>query len=1820
MKKLAVFVSVAVVIFLSGCPNTMIGLGDKVDIDTPKVTIGTYGDGTPISNGDYVKGVITLTGSASDDIGIRSVSVSLDGGTSFKAAEVSSDGRSWSFTVDTSAYEDGEKDIIVLVSDTSETPKTNEERLLLYFDNTPPVVMVSVSPGYTSTASDSEFSIKGEASDPFRVKKVSVEIVYGSASVSDVEGTNSWSCVLSGAVTGTYKLEVSAEDFAGNVSTHFYHYTDVNALNGGDFITVENLYSIENGETVPDARITEEDLQSISLSELVLNVDMNEDVPVITISNPEPGAQLGGNAVVIGRVEDDDEVDSSSIMINIDNGGWVWDASLPATEITGSGQAVNFKYDISSLSNGSHSISVKASDTHGTEKISDPVVFTIDLGAPEISITSPEQGEYVNTSDVALAGTAYDDQSVQSVRIQIDGADESEWGDASTSNGYADWSFTAVSLSEGMHSVKVYAEDGTGKVSSYNVSFYVDVTAPEVTFRTPSAGEQVNGNVTFRGSCSDNYNAFSSGSITIGKNGSPVSLDNLDNWSYEIDSTLYTNTDAADETEPGSDIWKLPVVFSVTDIAGNVTTTQPDDYYVLINQALDKPSVTVISPSDGSVIGGSIIVSGTSIDDEEVYSVEMRLDVDGDGLYTSQVDLNRDGDTLDNFEDETQWITVSGTNPWQQELNADGELYTAGASGDGTVEIQVRAIDTKDGITPDTAGDPVSITVKFDNTVPYFDNVLPAQNTYVKGTFTLSADAYDNSRIEKLLISYDGGTSYTDITASSTKIDDTHYAVSENISSSDYISDSGILYLRLKAVDDANYQGITSVNLNVDNIYPTGSWTGELDDINGSFFKVQGEALDAGSVSGIEKIEVYFIRNGDVYSPSAYDTHVPAGSVDFGDGSGSVAYSADSDYKIVVDAVNEFGDDSSAYGDGDGYNESITLSGSTYSWWAEMDSANIPDGTVEVHFVVWDKAGNARHYEESGFIKNHKPSITSITAGTDLNWDDTVTSDEQFTYSGSFDAQNRLYLAVNADDDDAASLNYEIFYGSDASGTLISSSQSCVIDISSGYPEGAATFFCRVTDSDGITVSSAVDVVIDNEDTVVPTIHIDTLSEASVPSGHLDPGTVSSYDGDDPDVSGEVRLTGNAWDNQRIKSITITLDGTGTDYVLAAWEGNELVSKDPNFTIDSYYISQDTGILVTWTYVWDTTTVTGVAADNVQITVKAEDYASPSNSASDSMQVDVVPYISRIRTSLTDSFSDAFSRSASGKYDVMVNSSDGTFETITVYGYNLNPSATGSSSDVRLSIDPDGLDSSGNKTGEGLSYANVAADYTQVDVNLEEDGVGPASGNGFLTIITNGIPSVNNINDNTANSEADYINPNLDDDRYLAVWDLNLLRNTVDTAESAVYPSMAMDGDTPVFAYVNNAAGYGRARYWDGTTDKAIYNNWDLFTYTAVDLNSDGDHAVLYDINVVNGNYGDYNSGNYGGILTSFFYDVPDHDYYPDSLYFQDNHVWLDNLVDTSGTTTAVLDRYQYPDMVVNSGGTTSGTRVFYTVYDRMTDRILYRTFMIGTDSSIAASSGGQINDSSSQPLYTDIDQYNENGTFPTYDQSSTTDNKRFANSNTSGSSPSGEHVIDDVNTGEFTAVAATADGSTVVVVYYDNSGTGNVRLKYNNSPADDSTWTDMGIIDSGHGGEFLDMVLDSGDNIHIAYYDNNRGDLRYIYIPVNDFSTGSFGTVSNVIVDSYFDVGERLTIKLDGNDKPFIAYKGVNRSGKVAWLTGALADGADSSDQFTGTWEVMILPVTITNSDSNRFCIGVDTNGLPVVGYTNGGIEYIRLLRDLNN
>ncbi len=105
-------------------------------------------------------------------------------------------------------------------------------------------------------------------------------------------------------------------------------------------------------------------------------------------------------------------------------------------------------------------------------------------------------------------------------------------------------------------------------------------------------------------------------------------------------------------------------------------------------------------------------------------------------------------------------------------------------------------------------------------------------------------------------------------------------------------------------------------------------------------------------------------------------------------------------YAMVVDHSGEsLGSDNKVKNDdeyADGMVESYTKSGANYTWDATIDSKNIPDGPIEIHCVVFDKAGNSRHGKITTKVSNNPPRITKVQLGTDLNADGKYALDKEF--------------------------------------------------------------------------------------------------------------------------------------------------------------------------------------------------------------------------------------------------------------------------------------------------------------------------------------------------------------------------------------------------------------------------------------------------------------------------------------------------------------------------------------------------------------------------------------------------------------------------------------------------------------------------------------------------------------------------------------------------------------------------------------------------------------------------------------------------------
>lgn len=71
--------------------------------------------------------------------------------------------------------------------------------------------------------------------------------------------------------------------------------------------------------------------------------------------------------------------------------------------------------------------------------------------------------------------------------------------------------------------------------------------------------------------------------------------------------------------------------------------------------------------------------------------------------------------------------------------------------------------------------------------------------------------------------------------------------------------------------------------------------------------------------------------------------------------------------------------------DGDHMVESVSKSGTSWNWEANINSQNMADGSVTLHYVAFDNAGNYEEGSVSGNVANNAPRIASLEVWSDFN-------------------------------------------------------------------------------------------------------------------------------------------------------------------------------------------------------------------------------------------------------------------------------------------------------------------------------------------------------------------------------------------------------------------------------------------------------------------------------------------------------------------------------------------------------------------------------------------------------------------------------------------------------------------------------------------------------------------------------------------------------------------------------------------------------------------------------------------------------------------
>jgi hypothetical protein len=182
------------------CDLFKVGFGNKVDLKDPTA------QATNVLAGQYVRGILELSGTTTDDVGATAVQVKPGNGAWVDA--VMGEGGTWTASIDTISLPDGETTFILKAKDAF--GNTGEKALFLFVDNTPPVVLVKnpvfnkKDHGVMTSAElaaaykyNQKVTVSGGAADNQRLRSVTLTVYNLDGSLAadpvTIEGQFDWS-------------------------------------------------------------------------------------------------------------------------------------------------------------------------------------------------------------------------------------------------------------------------------------------------------------------------------------------------------------------------------------------------------------------------------------------------------------------------------------------------------------------------------------------------------------------------------------------------------------------------------------------------------------------------------------------------------------------------------------------------------------------------------------------------------------------------------------------------------------------------------------------------------------------------------------------------------------------------------------------------------------------------------------------------------------------------------------------------------------------------------------------------------------------------------------------------------------------------------------------------------------------------------------------------------------------------------------------------------------------------------------------------------------------------------------------------------------------------------------------------------------------------------------------------------------------------------------------------------------------------------------------------------------------------------------------
>ena len=456
----------------------------RVSLAPPTVAIQT-----PASTA-MVKGFISITGTASDKNGIKSVEVSLDNGNTYSKAE---GGKNWQYDFNTSVIADGTH--VVFIKAIDQYGEESVTSSLVNIDNTAPMLKFEYPiPGGRY---DSNLFVSGQVYDEIALKDVVIHIkgLQGQsvpAKFLNMTLEHKLVAVKNINITelpeGSYNMEIIGSDAAGNVTNIARNFViersndkgkiDLLAPLTGETLTGEfNIYGKISSTTYPDSvtlyidgaerstatlsptgyfsfRITPEGMaegeHKISVkAEIVKNKPETSVVHSITYKPTGPWVTVDNFAMGDFAVDRPYLKGSAGYILSEEEALLLQDKSTAATvrdaiaakklaavEISlnngrtfiplGSKAAWKYRLETGDMAEGEHFLLVRARMVNNEVAVCRMIV-SIDKTAPEVTLITPDEGGMYNQS-LMYAGLSTDDIAVTNVTLALRKGDKYRYG------------------------------------------------------------------------------------------------------------------------------------------------------------------------------------------------------------------------------------------------------------------------------------------------------------------------------------------------------------------------------------------------------------------------------------------------------------------------------------------------------------------------------------------------------------------------------------------------------------------------------------------------------------------------------------------------------------------------------------------------------------------------------------------------------------------------------------------------------------------------------------------------------------------------------------------------------------------------------------------------------------------------------------------------------------------------------------------------------------------------------------------------------------------------------------------------------------------------------------------------------------------------------------------------------------------------------------------------------------------------------------------------------------------------------------------------